>query len=325
MAHDITTGCSTAHERAQFSVVIPVYNSASTLGRAIDSVLTQTWPAFEIIVIDDGSTDESLQVALGFGDQVRVLRQPNAGVSMARNRGAESANGDWLAFLDADDWYYPDRLKLHAEWIACDPTLDFLTGDYEYRREHGSLIGTSMVMHPCGRAMLEKADGAERVVMESNEIGGYVAEHFGDMHTLSVPRDTFLALGGFPSGFKVCEDVHFLSRLCAVSRRVGVVCRPLGVYLIHDSSATRADPLKAQEYNVQTLLDLKRIASDFPNSVRHGVMTRLRDGRLNLAYALVKAGRRREALYAVLPTLVETPGWTALRNILSILRGRIDD
>ena len=157
--------------------------------------------------------------------------------------------------------------------------------------------------------------------MESKEMESYVADHFGDIHTLSVPRDTFQALGGFPSGFKVCEDVHFLSRLCAVSHRVGVICRPLGAYLIHASSATRSDPLKAQEYNVEALLDLKNLAGGFPGPVERGIMTRLRTGRLNLGYALVRAGRRREALCAVLPSLVEAPGWASLRNALSILKG----
>ena len=287
----------------------------------MESVCAQSWPAHEIIIVDDGSTDNTLEVARGFGGVVRVIHQSNAGVSMARNRGAEAATGNWLAFLDADDWYYTDRLRWHAEWIAQDAELDFLTGDYEYRSGDGSLIGTSMAMHDSGRAMLNKADGADKIVMESKEMESYVADHFGDIHTLSVPRDTFQALGGFPAGFKVCEDVHFLSRLCAVSHRVGVICRPLGVYLIHASSATRSDPLKSQEYNVQALLDLKNLAAGFPGPVERGVMTRLRTGRLNLGYALVRAGRRREALCAVLPSLVETPGWTSLRNALSILKG----
>lgn len=308
-------------QQPQFAVIIPVYNSAATLARAIESVLAQTWPAHEIIVIDDGSTDNSLHVAKGFADRIRVIHQPNAGVSAARNRGTEAATAPWLAFLDADDWYYPDRLKWHADMIRQDGGLDFLTGEYEYRREDGSLIGTSMELHQSGRAMLQKAGGAACVVMESVEIGDFVADHFGDMHTLSVPLDTFRELGGFPPGFRVCEDVHFLTRLCAVSRRVGVVCWPMAVYSIHGSSATRSDPLKAQEYNVQTLLDLKRLMHGFPEPVGRGVMGRLRNGRLNLGYALVKAGRRRDAFKAVLPSLVEAPGWASFRNLMSILRG----
>ena len=304
-----------------FSVIIPSYNSAATLAKAVESVIEQAWPAHEIIVIDDGSTDNTLQVIRQFGDKIRPIQQPNSGVSVARNRGADAATGDWLAFLDADDWYYPDRLRWHAEWIANDPGLDFLTGDYEYRSEDGSLTATSMAMHASGCAMLEKAAGAERVVMEEDDIGAFVADHFGDMHTLSVPRKTFQALGGYPPGFKVCEDFHFLARLCAVSRRAGVICQPLAAYLIHEASATRSDPLKAQEYNLQALLDLKHLADDFPVPVKRGLMTRLRTGRLNLAYALVKSGRKREALGAVLPSLVETPGWASYRNILSILIG----
>lgn len=322
MAADRMNGVRSGKPDApRFSVIIPAYNSAATLARAVESVLAQSWPAYEIIVVDDGSTDDTLQVARKFGDKVLVIQQPNAGVSVARNRGVEAANGDWLAFLDADDWYYPDRLRWHAEWLASDETLDFLTGDYEYRREDGSLTGTSMAMHASGRAMLEKADGAEKVVLQAREIEFFVADHFGDIHTLSVPRRTFQALGGYPPGFKVCEDVHFLTRLCAVSQRVGVICRPLGVYLIHGSSATRSDPLKSQECNVQALLDLKNLAAGFPPPVERGVMARLRAGRLNLGYALVRSGRRREAIAAVLPSLLETPSWASFRNIMSIIKG----
>jgi hypothetical protein len=178
-----------------------------------------------------------------------------------------------------------------------------------------------MAMHASGRAMLEKAGGAERVVMEESDLETFVTDHFGDMHTLSVPRKTFQALDGYAPGFKVCEDFHFLTRLCAVSHRVGVICQPLAVYLIHESSATRSDPLMAQKYNLQALLDLKGQAGNFPVPVERGLMAKLRTGRLNFAYALVKAGRRSEALRTVLPSLLETPGWASYRNILSILIG----
>jgi glycosyltransferase involved in cell wall biosynthesis len=113
----------------RFSVIIPAYNAAGTLARALDSVLAQTWPAFEIIVVDDGSTDATAAVAAGYGEKIRYLHQDNAGVSAARNHGASIASGNWLTFLDADDWYYPDRLKWHGEMIERDASLDFLTGD----------------------------------------------------------------------------------------------------------------------------------------------------------------------------------------------------
>ncbi len=305
----------------RFSVVIPAFNSAATLARAIESVRAQTWPAHEILVVDDGSTDATAEVAAGF-DGVRLIRQKNSGVSVARNAGAAAATGDWLAFLDADDWYAPDRLRLHAEWIAEDAALDCLTGDYEYRDDAGKLLGTSMAQHASGRMMLTKAAGATRVVMDApKEIAAFVADHFGDTHTLSVPRMRFIELGGYPTGYKVCEDVHFLTRLVAASRRIGVVCASLGVYLIHGGSATRRDPVSAQRENVRTLTDLARLAQNFPAPVRQGVAERMASARYNLGCALSRRGEHLAAVRAVLPSLYERPGWQGLRNVLSMMKG----
>ena len=137
--------------RPNISVIIAVYNGAATIRRAIESVLLQTYAACELIIVDDGSTDCTASVVTEFGDRITYIHQPNAGVSAARNAGAERAGSDWLAFLDADDWYYPDRLKWHAEWIARDSNLDFLTGDYDYRRPDGSFISRSMEITEVGQ------------------------------------------------------------------------------------------------------------------------------------------------------------------------------
>jgi glycosyltransferase involved in cell wall biosynthesis len=304
-----------------FTVIIPVYNGAATLAKAIDSVLGQTWSAHEIIVVDDGSTDATAAVAARYGDKIRYVRQPNVGVSAARNAGAQLATGEWLAFLDADDWYYPQRLRLHAEFLQCDGALDFLTGDYDYVRPDGSRLSGSMEKHAAGKAMLRKAADTGTAVMELPDFEAFVADHFGDTHTLSVPRKTFLELGGYPVGYRVCEDVFFLVKLCAVSRRVGVVCRPLAAYLIHEGSATRRDPLRAQSDNVRTLVAMRAAARDYPPPVRRGVRQRLHHGRLNLAYAQLQANHKSEALRAVLPTLWESPGLMGLRDLGSILKG----
>ena len=306
----------------RFSIIIPAFNAAATLARAVESVRTQSWPAHEIIVVDDGSTDSTVEIARQYGDAVRLIQQPNSGVSVARNAGAAAATGDWLAFLDADDWYAENRIQLHAEWIAEEATLDFLTGDYEYRDAEGGLLGTSMAQHDSGRLLRVKAGGAVRVVMDAPaEIAAFVADHFGDTHTLSVPRARFIELGGYPTGFKVCEDVHFLTRLVATSRRIGVICQSLGVYVIHAGSATRRHPIAAQRENVRTLIDLARLAQNFPFPVRRGVAARLQSARYNLGCALSKSGQRVAAVNAVLPTLAERPGWQGLRNVLSMLKG----
>ena len=306
------------------SVIIAVYNGGPTIRRAIESVLSQTYPTYELIVVDDGSTDDTAAVVAEFGDRVRYLRQPNAGVSVARNAGAAAAHGDWLAFLDADDWYYPDRLRWHAQWIGRDPALDFLTGDYEYRRPEGSLISRSMEITQAGVALLRKAHGSCEVIMELDEMAPFIENHFGDTHTLTVPRRTFLSLGGYPTGRAVCEDVNFLIRLCARSQRVGVICAPMGVYLIHPGSATRLDPLRSQRLTVEALLPLKIELAAAPGVVMQGYRGRLRRARLNLAYALLRKRKGVEAMGVVLASFRENPSLSVLRDVVSIALGVLE-
>lgn len=113
------------------SVVIPCYNAAAFLRATIESILGQTQPVLEVIVVDDGSTDDSANIAESFGPPVRVIRQPNQGESAARNRGIEAAGGDWVAFLDADDLWLPTKVELQAEAIRSAPAdVVCVTGDF---------------------------------------------------------------------------------------------------------------------------------------------------------------------------------------------------
>lgn len=100
---------------ATVTVIIPTYNRASVIRRAIDSVLAQTFEDFELIVVDDGSDDETELVLLQYGDRIRVVRQSNRGVSSARNRGVAEAEGRLIAFLDSDDEWLPDKLDLQVD------------------------------------------------------------------------------------------------------------------------------------------------------------------------------------------------------------------
>lgn len=112
------------------SVIIPVYNGERYLAEAIESVLQQTLPPAEVIVVDDGSADGSGAVAQSFA-AVRYLRQVNGGSNAARNRGILHSTGDFLAFLDADDLWMPDKLAVQMAVLTQEPALDFVYGYVE--------------------------------------------------------------------------------------------------------------------------------------------------------------------------------------------------
>ena len=108
------------------SVVIPTYNYALYLPEAIDSVLAQTYAPLEIIVVDDGSTDDTPRVLAAYGDKVRVIRQDNQGVAAARNAGLAAARGEYVALLDSDDVWLPRKLELQMARFESDPSLGFV-------------------------------------------------------------------------------------------------------------------------------------------------------------------------------------------------------
>ncbi|MEG4036015.1 glycosyltransferase [Microcoleus sp. S36b_A4] len=113
----------TSDRTPQVSVVIPAYNCADYVGQAVDSVLHQTYANWEIIVIDDGSKDDTRLVLEKYGDRIRYIYQQNQGVSIARNHGIELARGEFIAFLDADDYFFPDKLAAQMAVFAARPNL----------------------------------------------------------------------------------------------------------------------------------------------------------------------------------------------------------
>lgn len=110
-----------------FSVVLPLYNKATYIAFTLHSVQAQSWADFEVVVVDDGSTDSGPDIVQNIANhdsRVRLIRQANAGVSAARNAGIAAATGSWVAFLDADDWWHPDYLSQQARAIDAFPRVD---------------------------------------------------------------------------------------------------------------------------------------------------------------------------------------------------------
>lgn len=116
------------------SVIIPTYNSAPLISKAINSVLNQTYQDFEIIIIDDGSTDNTAEVIETFKDsRIKYIKQENAGPAQARNNGIQSAKGEYIAFLDADDTWTPDKLELQLEAFKTYPDVSMVYSGLEIR------------------------------------------------------------------------------------------------------------------------------------------------------------------------------------------------
>ena len=132
------------------SVVIPAYNAAEHISRTIYSVAGQTFPAKEIIVIDDGSTDSTSEVVKSFGEKVQYIYQQNAGVSAARNAGIEAATSEWIAFLDADDLWIADKTERQVDLFSDNPEIGVCTGEVPWvldsplRMLHGRYTGVDI-------------------------------------------------------------------------------------------------------------------------------------------------------------------------------------
>ena len=182
------------------SAVIAAYDSERFVAAAIESVLAQTHAPLECIVMDDGSSDGTAKVAGGFGDRVRTISQPNAGVAAARNRGAEAARGEFLAFLDADDAWRPERLERQLATI----------GDAE-----AGLCGSAVLGHgaPMGRSVRMRP---ARPTLDSLLLWrGTVVPASSN---LVITRVAFDELGGYDESYRLVPDWDLLLRLVARGR-----------------------------------------------------------------------------------------------------------
>lgn len=123
-----------------FSIVIPLFNKENTILRTIRSIVNQTMKDFEVLIIDDGSTDNSLRIVESVVDErFQIIRQPNSGQSVAKNRGVQHANNDWVIFLDADDTFLPNALELFYEMIIEHPGCDCYCGNL-YIEKNGQRV-----------------------------------------------------------------------------------------------------------------------------------------------------------------------------------------
>ncbi|MBL9078203.1 MAG: glycosyltransferase family 2 protein [Planctomycetes bacterium] len=201
------------------SVVIPTYNRARLLARAIDSVLAQTQPAAEVLVVDDGSTDDTAAVVARYGTAVRYLSQRNAGVSAARNHGVRQARCEWVAFLDSDDFWLPEKLARQLPWLA-DPTVVvcFTNRTWTSRRPADRFAEVGFTC-PAGGGPVDDAVAVMALPRGSPLIASCCIYR----------RAALLALGGYDERLRVYEDLQLDFRLALAGGRFVAVPEVLAV------------------------------------------------------------------------------------------------
>ena len=232
------------------SCVIPAHNAARHVADAIASVLEQTHAPAEVIVVDDGSTDATPEVLARFGAPVRVIGQPNRGAAAARNTGVEAASGEWVALLDADDWWLPHKTERMLGALADQPDVALA---WSGRWIHDDATGRRR------KAPLSRASG--------NPYHDLLAQNIIPTSSVLVRRTLWAQAGGMDPDLAVCHDWDLWLRMARDHRFVCVPER-LCVYRLHSGGISQRglDRMREEERNV-----LERALSaegDLPERVR---------------------------------------------------------
>jgi glycosyltransferase involved in cell wall biosynthesis len=229
------------------SIVIPTYNRSEFIVETLQSVYAQTYKDYEIIVVDDGSTDDTVEVIKNKFPEARILQQEHkgGGGAEARNLGIQKARGEYIAFLDSDDIWFPEKLEIQMELLELNPNLMWVYSDAQV---FGSFTGDTMYLFSQLNS-LHEGDVLERLLL-----GDFIP-----FFTLVVRRAIFHEVGSFwatPKG----TDWDMCLRIAA-RFPVGVVRLPLGRYRVHESSVTaKQDGMKA--YLARSAIVDRAIARD---------------------------------------------------------------
>jgi glycosyltransferase involved in cell wall biosynthesis len=247
------------------SIIIPCHNAGRWLAATIESALGQTWPSCEVILVDDGSTDDSLALARTFeGRGVRVLAQQNRGASAARNRGLEAANGDFIQFLDADDLLAPDKVGLQVAALQSGEPGTVAAGPWGVFQ--GDTAEARFVSEPVWR------DLAPVDWLVCSWGGG------GMMHPAAwlVPRAVALGAGPWNEALNLDDDGEYFCRVLLRSRGVHFVADARSFYRAHDGPRLSARVgIRAAESSFQScsLKERHLLAVDDSPAARRAVAT----------------------------------------------------
>ena len=216
------------------SIVLPTYNRAYCLDRAVGSVLAQTFDDWELILVDDGSTDETPALRREFAQALRCrysdVASSRLGASGARNLGVSKAKGEWIAFLDSDDVWLPEKLDLQLAALNANPDAGFCYTDFF------EFDDAWKILHP---RHLIPAEMVDRIYPQLLEIRNNLIT----CPSVIARRDLLVGCGGFNENMKVCEDIDLWTRLAQLAPAAAVKIPLTGVHSRHNHQFPYADSL----------------------------------------------------------------------------------
>jgi glycosyltransferase involved in cell wall biosynthesis len=294
-----------------FSVVIPAWNAADTVAQAIDSVLMQTYQSFEIVVVDDGSTDDTVAVAqAAAGSRARVVREERRGVSAARNAGIEAAAAPWVSFLDADDLWLPGYLAEMAAQLEANPELGLVFTDAWILDEAAGRIRRTPMMKPRRPTEHPPPDPAAfaQLLLEGNFV----------YTSATVPKHVLEQVGAYNPELTSAEDYDLWLRIATAGFAAKYVPGPLAIYRVRRGTLS-SDPLQMARGELRAISDLAAGSALRGESLRvaqrrleelTAAVLRLERGRRDPLPVRVAARLRRFAGYGPLfrPTPPEVAG-----------------
>lgn len=247
--------------RPQVTIIIPCYNCERYIEEAVNSILVQTYKNYEIIVINDGSTDDTSACLASYNNQVRYVYQSNQGVSAARNRGIELAQGKLVAFLDADDYFLPDKLEAQVAAFEADPDLGIVHSGWCRVDHNGNWLANVEPWHEVPQLDLESWLLWKPVLPSA----------------MMFRRDWLQWAGGFDPNFPQSEDTELILRLALMGCKATWLRRLTVCYRQHPESAmykglTQARSLLAMIDNFFARSDLPKRLQWMEKSVRYSTL-----------------------------------------------------
>lgn len=259
---------------SRVSVIIPSYNCASHLAAALDSVLAQTYSDLEIIVVDDGSTDGTVDVIAPYLDRVQYIQQNNKGLPGARNAGIQKASGEYIALLDADDTWVPQKLEQQLPRFA-DREVGIVYSDFAVQYADGRYLPSYLTERP--------------LAAEGHVFDAYIQSRFLFPSTMLLRRSCIEECGLFDEEMLACEDIELFARIC-VRWKVALVN---DVLMVRNEGAHNITA-NQEKMSAYTILALKKILAkevQLLPSPRQTIRTELGRQYWWRGYADYKAGR----------------------------------